>query len=216
MTVSDVIVIGGGPAGSTTAALVAEKGHKVTLLERERDGGFKIGESLMPATYSTFARLGVLERLKSSSFPRKHSVQFFSASGKASAPFYFAENEPGEAAVTWQVVRSEFDAMLRDCAREKGAHVLLGASVQEVLLEGERAVGVRAKMPDGQVQELAAKVVVDASGQSALLARKLKIKRVEPELKKASVYTHFDGGVRDAGIDAGATLILHHRRDPAH
>ena len=206
---TEVVVIGGGPAGSTTAALLAEKGHEVTLLEREREAGFKIGESLMPATYSIFARLGVLERLQASSFPRKHSVQFFAASGNASAPFYFSENEPGEASVTWQVVRSEFDAMLRENAREKGAQVVLGASVLEVLLEGETAVGVRAKLPDGRFEDLAARVVVDASGQSALLARKLKIKRVEPELKKASIYTHFEGGVRDQGIDEGATLILH-------
>ena len=80
---SDVVVIGGGPAGSTTAALVAAAGYRVLLLERDAGNGFKVGESLMPASYSTFARLGVLDRLKVSSFPRKHSVQFFNQAGKA-------------------------------------------------------------------------------------------------------------------------------------
>ena len=84
---NDVVVIGGGPAGSTVAALVAERGHQVLLLERERGPSFKVGESLMPATYDSFARLGVLDKLAASRFPRKYSVQFFAASGKASAPF---------------------------------------------------------------------------------------------------------------------------------
>ena len=85
----DVIIIGGGPSGSTVAALVAEKGHSVLLLERDPLPRFKIGESLMPATYWTFKRLGVLGRLKASLNPKKYSVQFFSGSGMGSAPFYF-------------------------------------------------------------------------------------------------------------------------------
>ena len=206
---NDVVVIGGGPAGSTTAALVAERGHRVVLLARDPASSFKIGESLMPGTYWTLERLGVLDKLKASHFPQKYSVQFFARSGKASAPFYFSENDPHESSTTWQVLRSEFDQMLRDNAREKGAQVWQGVSAQEVLFEGERAVGVRVRWADGKVEELPARVVVDASGQSALMARKLNIKKTEPELKKASIFTHFDGGVRDAGIDAGATLILH-------
>ena len=206
---NDVVVIGGGPAGSTAAALVAEQGHQVLLLERERGPSFKVGESLMPATYDTFARLGVLDKLAASRFPRKYSVQFFAASGKASEPFYFSETNAHESSTTWQVLRSEFDQILRDNAAAKGARVWLGASAQEVLFEGDRAVGVRAKLADGQVEDLAAKVVVDASGQSALMARKMKIKETEPKLKKASIFTHFEGALRDPGIDEGATLILH-------
>ena len=108
----DVIVIGGGPGGSTVATLVAEKGYRVLLLERDKHPEFKIGESLMPATYWTFKRLGVLEKLKASHFPEKYSVQFYSSSGKASAPFYFYRNDPHESSMTWQVLRSEFDQML--------------------------------------------------------------------------------------------------------
>ena len=205
----DVIVIGGGPGGSTVATLVAEKGYRVLLLERDKHPEFKIGESLMPATYWTFKRLGVLEKLKASHFPEKYSVQFYSSSGKASAPFYFYRNDPHESSMTWQVLRSEFDQMLLENAQEKRAEVQRGVSVHEVLFDGERAVGVRAKLADGRIEEFSAKVVVDSTGQSALISRKLKISTTEPQLKKASIFTHFEGGIRDEGIDEGATLILH-------
>ncbi len=211
----DVIVIGGGPAGSTTAALVAEYGHRVLLLERERFPRFQIGESLMPGTYWSFKRLGVLEKLKKSAFVRKYSVQFFGASGKGSAPFYFHRHDPHESSVTWQVLRSEFDRMMLDNAREKGACVTQGTAVQEVLFDGRRAVGVRAKYSDGSLNDLPARVVVDATGRSALISRKLKIKAEEPTLKKASLFTHFESGSRDEGIDEGATLILHTRTKDA-
>jgi flavin-dependent dehydrogenase len=222
--VSEVIVIGGGPAGSTVAALVAEAGHSVQLFEREQFPRFSIGESLMPDTYWTFKRLGVLDKLKASAFPRKHSVQFFGKSGRSSAPFYFADNNPHESSVTWQVQRGEFDKMLLDNAGEKGAEIHQGARVLEVLFDGvaemgasrsdvapaiPRATGVRAKLADGETRDFTAQVVVDATGQSALIGRKLKLTAPEPQLKKASIYTHYRGGHRDEGIDEGATLILH-------
>ena len=205
----DVIVIGGGPAGSTVAALVAEKGHRVLLLEREKSPIFKIGESLMPATYWTFQRLGLIEKLKASHFPKKYSVQFYSKSGKASAPFYFFENNPHEASVTWQVLRSEFDEMLLENAREKGVEVQRGTRVNKMLFDEDRAIGVNARVADGRIADFTAKIIVDSTGQSAIVSRKLKINIPEPELKNASLFTHFEGGVRDSGIDEGATLILH-------
>ena len=205
----DVVVVGGGPAGSTVAALVAEQGFGALLLEREPTPAFKIGESLMPATYWIFKRLGVLDRLGASAFVRKHSVQFYSRSGKASAPFYFSENDPRDCSVTWQVLRSEFDLMLLDNARDKGAEIVQGAMVLDVLFDGGRATGVKVRLPDKQVVEIDASVTVDASGQSALIARRLRVNATEPTLKKASVFTHFRGGLRADGIDEGATLILH-------
>ena len=138
----DLIVIGGGPAGSTVATLVAEQGPRVLLLEREAEPKFKIGESLIPATYWTFKRLGMLEKLRKSHFPQKYSVQFYSRTGKASSPFYFFQTNPHESAVTWQVLRSEFDEMLLDNAKEKGVEVKRGVSVREVLFEEDTATGV--------------------------------------------------------------------------
>ena len=213
---SDVIVVGGGPAGSTVAALVAESGHRVQIFERTAFPRFAIGESLMPDTYWTFERLGVLDKLNKSAFPRKHSVQFFGQSGRGSAPFYFSDNNPHESAVTWQVQRAEFDQMLLENAAEKGAEVHQNTRILEVLFdkasrkeEAPRATGVRAKFADGEIREFDAQVVVDATGQSALIGRRLKLTTPEPQLKKASIYAHFTGGLRDEGIDEGATLILH-------
>ncbi|HSR68342.1 MAG TPA: NAD(P)/FAD-dependent oxidoreductase [Acidobacteriota bacterium] len=205
----DVIVIGGGPAGATTAALTAEKGHSTLLLERDPQPRFKIGESLMPGTYGTFKKLGVLDQLKQSCFQRKYSVQFISRDGRASSPFYFRENDDHERSDTWQVLRSEFDQMMLDNASRKGAEVKRGVKVLDVLFEGKRAVGVEAKMADGEIREIAARVVVDASGQSAFLSRKLGIRSYDPELKKAAVYAHFENAYRDDGRDEGATLVVH-------
>ena len=203
--------MGGGPAGSTAAALVAEQGFRVGLLEREKSPPFKVGESLVPYTYGTFERLGLVERFKKSHFQRKHSVQFFSASGRGSAPFYFSETDPHERSTTWQVRRSEFDGLLLERAVELGVQFRHGVQVQDVVFEGEQAVGVRAQDATGAVAEIPARVVVDATGRNALLARKLGLRVAEPNLKKVSIFSHFRGARRDAGIDEGATLIMHTR-----
>jgi len=205
----DVIVIGGGPAGTTAATLLAGAGRRVLLLERLPQTGFKIGESLMPETYRTFSRLGMLPRLAASAFPRKYSVQFYSKSGRASAPFYFRETDPGPGSTTWQVLRQDFDRMMLDNARDHGVDVKEGAAVREVLFAGDRATGVSADLPGQGRRELGARVVVDASGQSAILGRRLGLREIDPRLKKAAIWSHFEGAVRDPGIDEGATLVIH-------
>ena len=205
----DTIVIGGGPAGSTVATLVAEQGHRVLLLERATTPQFKIGESLIPATYWTFKRLGILEKLRTSHFPQKYSVQFYSRSGKASNPFYFFQTNPHESAVTWQVLRSEFDQMLLDNAKEKGVEVHRGVGVREVLFDGDTATGVVTQHTDGTRETLQATVIVDSTGQRSLIGKQLNLNTIEPNLKMASLFTHYEGGHRDEGIDEGATLILH-------
>ena len=205
----DIIVIGGGPAGSTVATLVAEQGRRVLLLEREAEPTFKIGESLIPATYWTFKRLGMLGKLRASHFPQKYSVQFYSRTGKASSPFYFFQTNPHESAVTWQVLRSEFDEMLLDNAEEKGVEVRRGIGVREVLFEGDTATGVVIQGANGTRETLNASVIVDSTGQRSLIGRQLDLNTTEVNLKKASLFTHYEGGYRDEGIDEGATLILH-------
>lgn len=208
----DVIVIGGGPAGAAAATLTAQQGHRVLLLERARYPRFKIGESLMPATWWTFERMGVVDKLKSSNFVRKYSVQFYNRTGKGSAPFYFQETDPHESSVTWQVLRSEFDALLLEHAAEQGVEVRRGANVKDVLFDdagGHRAVGVQAEVEGEGTLDLSCRVVVDATGQTALISRKLGIRQPDKELKKASFFTHFEGAHRDPGIDEGATLVIH-------
>jgi flavin-dependent dehydrogenase len=200
--------MGGGPAGATAATLLAQQGHSVTLYERGTGPRFKIGESLLPGTYWTFERLGILDELKKSAFPRKYSVQFFSASGRSSEPFYFNQFDPHESSVSWQVLRSDFDALLRRNAQRCGVNVVEGARVRDVLFDGDCARGVRVDLPDGGEEERLSSVVVDATGQSALISRKLKISQTESKLRKASVFTHFENGLRGEGIDEGATLIL--------
>jgi geranylgeranyl reductase family protein len=204
----DVIVIGGGPSGSTAASLIArESERRVLLLDREKFPRFRIGESLMPATYWTLKRLDVLDKMGKSPFPRKHSVQFYSPEGKAAAPFYFSEVDDDQSSITWQVDRLEFDRMLLEHARESGVEVLEQANVRDVLFEGSRATGVRVELHDGSKHEVASKVVVDASGQSSLISRKLGLKETDPKLRHAALYTRYRGARRDAGRDAGATII---------
>ena len=104
MTDPDVVVIGGGPAGSTTSTLIAQQGLKVQLFERMQFPRFHIGESLIPETYWVLQRLGMLDKMRNSHFVKKYSVQFVNADGKLSAPFYFWDNKPHECSQTWQVV----------------------------------------------------------------------------------------------------------------
>jgi flavin-dependent dehydrogenase len=204
----EVIVIGGGPAGSTVSTLIAQRGHRVGLFERERFPRFHIGESLIPETYWVLKRLNMLEKMQKSHFVKKYSVQFVNASGKLSAPFYFHDNKPHECSQTWQVVRSEFDQMMLANAREHGVDAHEGVHVIDVIFEGDRAVGVTIKEPDGTRREVRAKVVVDASGQAALLQNRFKLRVWDPVLNKGAIWTYWQGAYRDAGRDEGATMVL--------
>jgi len=204
----DVVVIGGGPAGSTTATLIAQKGYRVQLFERDRFPRFHIGESLIPETYWVFERLGMLPKMKASPFVKKHSVQFASGNGKLSAPFYFWDNRPHECSQTWQVVRSEFDQMMLDNAREHGVEVHEGARVLDVLFEGDRAVGITVKTADGATRDVRSQVVVDASGQVGLLQNRLRLRVWDPVLNKGAIWTYWKGAFRDTGRDEGATGVF--------
>lgn len=204
----DVVVIGGGPGGSTVSTLIAQQGWKVALFEREHFPRFHIGESLIPMTYWVLQRLNMLEKLKGSRFVKKYSVQFVNARGKLSEPFYFLDHKPHESSQTWQVLRSEFDHKMLLNAREHEVNVHEGVRVIEVVFEGERAVGVRIVDEDGREQEVRAKVVVDASGQSAMIQSRLGLREWDPQLRKAALWTYWEGAFRDAGRDEGATLVL--------
>lgn len=203
-----VIVIGGGPAGTTVSTLLAQQGVRVELFERERFPRFHIGESLIPETYWVLKRLNMLDKMKASHFVKKHSVQFVNSSGKVSTPFYFEENKPHECSVTWQVVRSEFDEMMLRNAAEHGVNVHEGARVLDILFEGDRAVGIEVRDAEGRQRQIRCDVVVDASGQSSMLINKLGLRVSDPVLNKGAIWTYFEGAYRDTGKDEGATLVL--------
>jgi flavin-dependent dehydrogenase len=208
MSSADVLVIGGGPAGSTVSTLLAQHGCRVQLFERERFPRFHIGESLIPETYWVLRRLNMLDKMKASPFVKKYSVQFVSASGKLSAPFYFHDNKPHECSQTWQVIRSEFDAMMLDNARAHGVEVHQPARVLDVLFDGDRAVGLRVQEEGGAVREVRGKVVVDASGQSTMLQNRFKLRLWDPVLNKGAIWTYWQGAYRDTGKDEGATVVI--------
>src|SRR6266513_1019923 len=168
----DVIVMGGGPAGSSIASILAREGRSVILFEKDVFPRHHIGESLMTDTYWTFQRMGILEKLKQSPFVRKYSVQFANSAGRESRPFYFFEANHHESAVTWQVTRAEFDKFLLEHAQEQGAIINQGTPVKRVIFECDRAVGVEVILKDGSVQRFDAKVIVDATGQQAILSNK--------------------------------------------
>jgi flavin-dependent dehydrogenase len=204
----DVIVMGGGPAGSTVASILAREGRKVVLFEKERFPRHHIGESLMTDTYFTFQRMGLLEKMKASPFVSKYSVQFANPAGKESRPFYFFEANHHESAVTWQVTRAQFDLMLIEHAAEQGATVHQETKIKRVIFDGSRAKGVEAIMPDGSVKEFYAPVVVDATGQAAMLSNKFGWRVRDAKLRKAVLYTYFKGAHREPDLNGGATLVL--------
>src|SRR6187401_692082 len=203
----DVVVIGGGPAGSTVSTLLAKAGVAVELFERETFPRFHIGESLIPETYWVLKDLDMLPKMQASHFVKKYSVQFVNSEGRESAPFYFWDNKPHECSQTWQVVRSEFDEMMLENAREHGVNVHEGVRVHDVIFEGDRAVGVRIKDGEG-FREVRAKVVVDASGQNGLLMNRLNLRVWDPILNKGAIWTYWENAYRDSGKDEGATLVI--------
>lgn len=208
----DVIVVGGGPAGASTAALLAEYGHDVLLLERAALPRFHVGESLIPETYWPLKRLGLLDRMKASAFPKKYSVQFVSDGVKESAPFYFDMHNEHESSMTWQVERGLFDKMVIERAIELGATVHTSAHVNFCIFDKGKATGVSCRLTgeDGRKteREIHAKVVVDATGQSAFISSRRGQREADPRLKKATVWTYWENAKRDPGKDEGATLIM--------
>ena len=205
----DAVVIGGGPAGSTVGALLAEKGREVVVLEKSKFPRYHVGESLMPYCYFTFERLGIVDQLNERAYTQKHSVQFVTSDGKISAPFYFFQHLDHPAATTWQVKRSEFDELMLENARAKGAEVREETQVVDFLYEDGRVVGVVAESADGERYELNAQITIDASGRDGIFQSKKKWRRRDPKLNKIAIWTLYKGAKRDPGLDEGATTVAY-------
>jgi len=206
----DALIIGAGPAGSAAAAILAEHGHRVLILEREKFPRYHIGESLLPFTFQPLQRLGLIDQMRGSAFVKKYSVQFVSPSGRASQPFYFFDRYDRETvAQTWQVLRSEFDQMLLNNARAKGAQVKEETTVLELLKDGPRVIGARAQTKGGAAVEYRAPITLDCSGKEAFAAVRNNWRMKDPFLNKIAVWTYYKGAKRDEGIDAGATTVAY-------
>ncbi len=206
----DALIIGGGPAGSSSAAILAEYGHKVLILEREKFPRYHIGESLIPFTFGPLDRLGLIPKMKQSQFVKKYSVAFTQPDGRSSVPFYFYTRYDRESvAQTWQVLRSEFDEMLLNNARDKGAEVKEEVTVKELIRENGRVVGAKAADKDGNITEYRARITLDCTGKEAMMATRQGWRMRDPYLNKVAVWTYYKGSERLPGIDEGQTTICY-------
>lgn len=205
----DILIIGGGPAGSSTATILAEHGHRVLVLEREKFPRYHVGESLIPFTFGPLERLGMIPRMKKSHFMKKYSVSFVQPDGRRSQPFYFHTRYDKETiAQTWQVLRSEFDEMLLNNARDRGAEVREETAVTRLLKDDSgRVIGVEVCGKDGRTESLFARLVIDASGKEAFASNREGWRIGDPYLNKVAVWTYYKGSKREADLDEGATTI---------
>jgi flavin-dependent dehydrogenase len=187
---ADVIVIGGGPAGSTAAALLAEAGHRVVLLEKSHHPRFHIGESLLPASLPLLERLGVASQIEAIGMP-KHGAEFFSPGHRHSQRFDFAESWNKTLCRAYEVRRSSFDAILLQRAGSLGAQIQEGCRAQEIEFLGEAGVAVHSQRDDGVRQCWRARYLIDASGRDTMLGTRLGTKRRNRHHNSSAMYAHF-------------------------
>lgn len=203
----DVLVAGGGPAGSSVATMLRKHGYRVIVLERERYPRFHIGESLLPHTMALLRTLGVMPAVESAGFVPKWGARFTTGDGGLASTFYFRDGFVRGAAGAYQVLRSRFDALLLENSRTHGADVREGHALKDVELTGE-AVHAKVRDAHGSDYTITARFFADATGQHSFLANKLRMRRLIPALAHIAIYGHFKGVVRDEGIDAGNTISV--------
>ena len=202
----DVAVIGGGPAGSTVAALLARRGHRVIALEKARHPRFHIGESLLPMNLPVFERLGVLDKVRALGV-FKAGADFEADNPRGYNTFAFARAIGKSPPHAYQVWRQDFDRMLYQHARECGADAREGHEVTAVLQQGPRATRLEVRTDDGRSYCLQARYLVDASGRDAFLAAKRKLRRKNRQHQSAAIFGHFRGAASRLGEDAGNISI---------
>ena len=196
----DVIVIGGGPAGTTAATLLAQQGLSVTLLERERFPRFQIGESLLPYNNDLFARLGVTDQLVQGDYFPKYGAYFVTGDGAYGYRFRFDQRLSDPYRNSFQVKRSEFDHLLMKNAEKHGVDVRQETPVTSIDLSDPAKAVVNG--------ELEARFVLDASGHGSFIGNRMAGRADVPSLKKIAFFAHYKNVPRDPGKDAGNTVIV--------
>jgi flavin-dependent dehydrogenase len=203
----DVFVLGGGPAGSTVAALLAERRRSVVIVEKERHPRFHIGESLLPLNLPLLDELGVRDRVEEIAL-HKYGAEFVSPQHSAPVTFEFSKAWDKRYGLAYQVRRSDFDRILFENCVEKGAHAFQECRVTEVDLQSPEGVRIAGRDADGTPREWQASFFVDASGRDTFLANRLQLKRRNPKHNSAAMYGHFVGARRLAGREEGNISIF--------
>ncbi len=204
----DIGIVGGGPAGATSAFFLCKAGFSVILFEKEIFPRPHVGESLLPFCYDLFEEMGIVEKLNKR-FARKPGVLFASADGQRSASFCFNHVIKGDKALSYHVVRADFDKLLLDTAIEAGAKVMQGTTVTDVSFRddpGEVELKVRSQKDEQKYQ---VGFLLDASGQDTFLGRKLRLKRPHPDLDRVSFTNHWHGIRMIKGLEAGIIQIVY-------
>jgi flavin-dependent dehydrogenase len=202
----DAVVIGGGPAGSTVATVLARRGRRVALFEREKFPRFHVGESLLPFNLPIFERLGLAAKISAAGFQKKHGAFFWNEATGGIRPVVFAQGIDDRHPSAYHVKRAEFDHLLLRHSAESGAETHDASPVQEMLFEGGVAAGVVVDTPSGR-REVRARVVVDASGQDAFISRSLGTRRFDSKLKRAGLFAHYTGMRWPEGHQPGDILL---------
>ncbi len=202
----DVAIIGGGPAGSTAAALLALASRRVIVFEREKFPRFHIGESLLPFSMKAFTRLGLHEKFSRAGFMKKFGGEIVGACSESGTKFYFKDGYRSQTDHAYQVTRGDFDKVLLDHAVECGAEVHEETSVDQVEFSNDEVeLGIKY---NGSFHSIRARYVIDASGRTSVLGRKFKIKKTYDHLQKLSIFAHYDGVWRAEGIDGTLTVLI--------
>jgi flavin-dependent dehydrogenase len=201
----DIIIVGGGPAGSTAGTLLAKQGWKVAIFEKEQFPRFKIGESLLPGSLCTFERMGVKEKIDRADVIVKYGGKIVSACGTSSNRFLFSNVFRCKYPTAYQVERSRFDQILLDHAAETGCEVRQGEKVTNFSCDQD---GVTIHTTTG---EFRSRYLIDCSGRNSLVGTHFNLRRNYPELRKFSLYAHFEGVDRPAGIDGTLTQMVRGR-----
>jgi flavin-dependent dehydrogenase len=204
----DVAIIGGGPAGSTAAALLARAGRRVVVFEREKFPRFHIGESLLPFSMKAFTRLGLHEKFLRAGFMKKFGGEIVGACSEAGTKFYFKDGYRSQTDHAYQVTRGDFDKVLLDHAAECGAEVHEETSVDRVQFSNDDVELAVRSNPESFRGSIRTRYLVDASGRTSVLGRQFKIKKTYDHLQKLSIFAHYDGVWRAEGIDGTLTVLL--------